>query len=591
MIDDKGGTDDPSGKEPAGAPAGLADPAGVAPAETPGPTTQVAAADDQAATSQEPASEEREITWLDWLNPAVVRGTLLIIVGIVLLSTPNLSAQILRLVIGGALVINGAVTLWHHYRHTRSRRARTFGRVEAATITVLGVFLLVFPIATVDLVAVAIGVLLGVRGMLAVIAGVQRQQPQPLVDISRGVGMLVLAAFAIGSPDSLIRSLILLLGALAIGAGGLLIAGGVRAAAHGLSGDVDVASLARIVAEWVDTWDIGSERRAEIGDGLYFEQPDKAAKLIAWWVMLLLSVVIATFAVLQDSTAVVIGAMLVAPLMVPILGAAAAIVNGEQKRVGSDMLLVLTGVLASIGLAYIIARWAPAIVPLDTNTQITSRINPNVIDMGIALAAGAAGAFATVNKRVASSIAGVAIAVALVPPLAVVGVNLESGRYENAFGAFLLFSTNLVAILLAAVAVFVLSGYTSARRLHENRRQMINTLTIVGGAAIVILVPLVISAEESISDQLRQSQAQAITVDWLSDSTALRLEQVAVSGDTVTVEISGSQALPSVEELGKEMKDQLGAATTTVVEFTPATVTTYSPGGSLTTEDGLGSIG
>lgn len=206
MIDDKGGTDDPSGKEPAGAPAGLADPAGVAPAETPGPTTQVAAADDQAATSQEPASEEREITWLDWLNPAVVRGTLLIIVGIVLLSTPNLSAQILRLVIGGALVINGAVTLWHHYRHTRSRRARTFGRVEAATITVLGVFLLVFPIATVDLVAVAIGVLLGVRGMLAVIAGVQRQQPQPLVDISRGVGMLVLAAFAIGSPDSLIRS-------------------------------------------------------------------------------------------------------------------------------------------------------------------------------------------------------------------------------------------------------------------------------------------------------------------------------------------------------------------------------------------------
>ena len=335
----------------------------------------------------------------------------------------------------------------------------------------------------------------------------------------------------------------------------------------------------------MNTWDIGHERREEIGDGLYFEEPDRGPKLIAWWVMLLLSVVIATFAVLQDSTAVVIGAMLVAPLMVPILGAAAAIVNGEERRVGSDLLLVLLGVLASIGLAFIIAKWAPAIVPLNSNSQVTSRVNPNVIDMGIALAAGAAGAFATVNKRVASSIAGVAIAVALVPPLAVVGVTLEAGRYDNAGGAFLLFSTNLVAILLAAVTVFVLSGYTSAARIHKNRRQMRNTLTIVGGAAIVILIPLVLTAQQVITDQLRQSQAQQVASTWLEESDGLSLESVAVVENEVTVEVSGSDRLPSVAELGQAMQEELGAATTTTVEFTPATVTTYSPDGQVTRDE------
>ena len=551
---------------------------------TPGdPSVATADGDPNAADEQAPVPEGT--TWRDWLNPAITRGAILIIVGIIILSTPDASARLLRVVIGAAVLINGGVTMWHHIRGRESARASAIGKTEAALLIALGFFLLVYPVATLDLLALAVGVFLAVRGVLAIIAGFQRARPQPLVDFARGAGMLALAAFAIATPDSLVRTLVLLSAAAAIAVGGLLIASGARAAAHGLPGDVDAASVARIVAEWVNTWDIGPERREEIGDGLYFEEPDRASKLIAWWVMLLLSVVIATFAVLQDSTAVVIGAMLVAPLMVPILGAAAAIVNGEQHRVGSDMLLVLLGVLASIGLAFIIAKWAPAIVPLDNNSQVNSRISPNVIDMGIALAAGAAGAFATVNKRVASSIAGVAIAVALVPPLAVVGVTLESGRYENAGGAFLLFSTNLVAILLAAVAVFVLSGYTSAVRIHENRKQMRNTLTIVGGAAIVILIPLVLTAQQVITEQLRQSQAQQVASAWLEDSEGLSLESVSVAETEVIVEVRGSDRLPSVAELGQAMQEQLGAATTTTVEFTPATLTTYTPDGTVTRDE------
>ncbi|BDZ41082.1 hypothetical protein GCM10025865_03810 [Paraoerskovia sediminicola] len=131
--------------------------------------------------------------------------------------------------------------------------------------------------------------------------------------------------------------------------------------------------------------------------------------------MLLLSVCIATFAVLQDSTAVVIGAMLIAPLMVPILGLAAALVNGWVRRAWESSLLIVAGVVAAVVLAAAITLWAPAVVSFETNSQITSRVDPSVLDMLVAIAAGAAGAFATVNTRVASSIAGVAIAVALVP--------------------------------------------------------------------------------------------------------------------------------------------------------------------------------
>lgn len=96
--------------------------------------------------------------------------------------------------------------------------------------------------------------------------------------------------------------------------------------------------------------------------------------------------------------------------------------------------------------------------------------------MCIAIAAGAAGAIATVNKRVSSSIAGVAIAVALVAPLAVVGVTLGGGRFADAGGAFLLLLTNFAAIVLSAALVFVLTGFAEHRRLQENPMRVLGVL-------------------------------------------------------------------------------------------------------------------
>jgi len=293
-------------------------------------------------------------------------------------------------------------------------------------------------------------------------------------------------------------------------------------------------------------------------------------------VMLLLSVGIATFGILQDSTAVVIGAMLIAPLMTPILGSAAGIVNVWPGRVGASLALVAAGVAASIGLAWIVGAWTPAIVPLDVNNQVTSRVSPNVVDMLIALAAGAAGAYATVDRRVSSSIAGVAIAVALVPPLGVVGVTLNAGLISEGLGAFLLFLTNLVSMLLSATFVFFLTGYAPFEKLKQSRREVGALMGTILTVALIILVPLVFTGEGVLSASSRQQSAQAEVGDWLVGEPDLRATRIEVDGAEVAVLLAGVGQIPSVEELEDSLAESFGEPVVVTVAYTPTLIVRYS---------------
>ena len=171
-----------------------------------------------------------------------------------------------------------------------------------------------------------------------------------------------------------------------------------------------------MVRAWFEDVDIGRDRRGEISDGLYYEGPERAGRRTSFGVMMLLSTTIATLGILQDSTAVVIGAMLISPLMTPIMGTSAGIVGGWPRRTLESAATVTIAAIGAMGLAWIVAAWVPAMGDLATNTQITSRTEPTLIDMLIAFAAGVAGAYATVDRKVSSSLPGVAIAVGL--PLA-----------------------------------------------------------------------------------------------------------------------------------------------------------------------------
>jgi uncharacterized hydrophobic protein (TIGR00271 family) len=182
---------------------------------------------------------------------------------------------------------------------------------------------------------------------------------------------------------------------------------------------------------------------------------DNAVFNTAFLIMNALATVVACYGLLEDSAAVVVGAMVIATLLGPITGIALALVDGDNKLLRAALLAEATGAILVLCIALIIGvthRDAPL------TREILSRTTPTLFDLMIALAAGAAGAYASASSRLSAGLVGVAIATALVPPLAVCGICLGRGEVSMGCGALLLFATDLVAIQLASSVVLWLCG-------------------------------------------------------------------------------------------------------------------------------------
>ena len=507
-----------------------------------------------------------------WLNPTTIKGTIAIIVGLFVLTVPGASVVLLHLIIGVALVLSGLSVGWFGVRARKGalrRRALSEGGLSVAA----GLLFLLYPTWTEILVVRLAAVYFALRALLAFREAfpIQRQLTWRLHLVRGGVSaMLAIVMFLL--PAGIAAGLRFLGAVTAVVVGAIMVGYGLSHRDDADVATLDTASVLQVVNGWLATRDLGDARREEIANALYFEPPGRATKLVAWWMMLILSVAIATFAILQDSTAVVIGAMLIAPLMTPIVGAAGAIVNGWTGRLVASLTLVAAGVAAAIGLAYIIGTWAPAFVPLSANGQVTSRTSPNLLDMAVAIAAGAAGAFAMVDERVSDSIAGVAIAVALVPPLGVVGLTFQARMTAEAWGAFLLFLTNLVSIILAATLVFFLTGFAPLRRWQEHRERIAAALGTVLAAALVILIPLAFTARTILASASAQSTATKAVQEWLRDSSELRLVDVSAGLDEVRVVVTGQGEPPPVADLDEVLDTSFGRDVDVKVELVRSTV-------------------
>ena len=167
---------------------------------------------------------------------------------------------------------------------------------------------------------------------------------------------------------------------------------------------------------------------ARVRDVVVFEPPDLKAKLIRFWILLILASAIATYGLLGDSVATIIGAMIVAPLMLPIMGLAYGIAVGDGRAIGMSLLVGVGGILTAVAVGFVLAQVMTASFDPEQVGQIMARTSPNLIDMLAALATGLAGAFAIGRKDVSDTLPGVAIAISLVPPLANVGILLSVGR-------------------------------------------------------------------------------------------------------------------------------------------------------------------
>lgn len=290
---------------------------------------------------------------------------------------------------------------------------------------------------------------------------------------------------------------------------------------------------------------------------LFFEGEKRRVVLERFAVLLFLSTFIATYGVIGDSTATVIGAMIIAPLMRPIMATTAGLVMGDMKRAGFSFLVVVAAVAGVIGLSWLLTEITiTRVISFETNAQITGRISPRLLDLYAALAAGAAGAFALSRDDVADSLPGVAIAISLVPPLCVVGIGLAQSEFDAAYGAMLLFMTNLLAIFLAGGGVLSLLGLrtVAVKELKPTARRGAFSFIVTG--VLLISIPLGATSIRLYEENIVRRATIQLAEEWIA-GTDYGINRVDVSEDQVDLVIHGSGDRPELSELGNQISSSL----------------------------------
>lgn len=197
-------------------------------------------------------------------------------------------------------------------------------------------------------------------------------------------------------------------------------------------------------------------------------------------VLLILATVIATLGLFINSSSVIIGAMILAPLMLPIVTLSMGILRQDTSLSQNSLKTLFVGIIMTIFTAMVIAYFAPL---RELTSEMTARLSPTILDMLVAIASGVAAAYVKNDSKISASLAGVAIAVALVPPLAVSGIGLGWGDWNMFFNALLLFTTNLVGIMFAGALTFLMMGFAPIKVAKKG-------IVIWAIVAIVIALPL-----------------------------------------------------------------------------------------------------
>lgn len=294
----------------------------------------------------------------------------------------------------------------------------------------------------------------------------------------------------------------------------------------------------------------------ELTEDLDLTAGDSRAKRSAFWTMLTLSAVIASAGVLSDSTATVIGAMIIAPLSTPIMGIALGLAKRDSLTTRRSIRFVAGGSALVIGIGVVFSFVLPGSFDLLGNSQIAGRTSPGLLDLIAAVATGFAGAVALARRDVAAVLPGVAIAISLVPPLAVVGVCLGQGAIGLALGALLLFASNLLALVLAGTIVYAVLGYgeeSPAARGGSRRKAYL----ALGGLMLVVLIPLAANTLVTLLISVWTSRVQEVATTWVSSVPGATVEDVTYSAPTITVKVRTPTGVPPVEELVDDLAGQI----------------------------------
>jgi uncharacterized hydrophobic protein (TIGR00271 family) len=288
-----------------------------------------------------------------------------------------------------------------------------------------------------------------------------------------------------------------------------------------------------------------------------------------YFVLVLLSCMIATFGLLIDSAATIIGAMLVAPLMSPILGIGLASIRGDTTLLKDAGSAIARGAILAVLLSTFIA-WTNDVLPFvtlqDLPHEVISRTRPSPIDLGVALAGGLAATFALVQPQLSAALPGVAIATALMPPLCTIGVGVALGRWDVAGGALLLFITNAVTIASASIFLFYAMGFTLGRK--EGDRIFPRSLQISLILIVVLLAPLGWQSYVFVQDATLNRTITDVVEEEVENVGAVLSEvEWRKAGDILQVNITILVRQPLYYSASVELQDAIAARLQKTVEL------------------------
>ena len=261
------------------------------------------------------------------------------------------------------------------------------------------------------------------------------------------------------------------------------------------------------------------EQRREILNELFFEGEERMPYVKQFYSLLTIAALIAIVGLYGNSPAVVIGAMLLSPLMTPILAFAAGLVMGWPVRSGRLAIRLLFATLFVFALSYLF----PLVFRMPTNIvippELLARTNPNMGDLLIALSAGLAAALMLLRRETLAILPGVAISVALIPPLCVSGLLSYAQEYALAWEAFVLYATNLVGIILTAGTVLLLTGFKPKVKDLKLNLRVASGMTMITFFVALVAVPLGIRSINDLRDLHDRQVAISVIDDWIGENS------------------------------------------------------------------------
>ncbi|KAG1648745.1 hypothetical protein GQR58_029604 [Nymphon striatum] len=473
---------------------------------------------------------------------------------------PDLGNRVLTRTVALGLLILGASSAWTAAHSDRLRWVRVAG---AAVAIVVGVWLLVSVERRPDALGRIIGLVATLAGAYSI--GLRWTHHGSRPPLRHGTPVLVTGLALLAFPGTLFTT-----GVIVFALGGVLL--GIAAISVTLNPSTPSMlaydSDTELLVEWLTDRPKRADSRRELYDKILFEGADTSRRVIRFVVLMSFAAVIASMGVITDSTAVVIGAMLIAPLMTPLMGMAISLVMGWPRRLARSTAMAALGIAIAVLIGLLLGLVVPAVIDTSTNSQILARTSPTMLDLIVAVAAGAAGAYALSRPDVSDSLPGVAIAISLVPPLTVVGISYSQGDWARGHGALLLYATNMVAILVMGGLTFIVTGVTPISRVTENQQRLRTWgMTVVVAVALVVGA-LFLNGAQIAGDALAQDNLERVVREWLEPHERHEFIRTSISDDVATAVIVGPRNnAPTADSLAVLLAAEFDRPTTAVVRL------------------------